>query len=192
MKKAVLSFIILLNLGLFAQEYSDYVLNYPNGNIKEKGVLHLGLKEGTWEYYSPDGKLMAKVDYHKDMLHGENIIYYSDGKVKEEYNYWANERHGRFYENYQNGKPSLKGFYHSNLKDSVWQVYCENGNPQLEVLYRKGLRIKILNAYDLVGKQIVKDGNGQMINYFNSLKIQSQGNLEDGVEQGLWTFYYEN
>ena len=82
MKKAVLSFIILLNLGLFAQEYSDYVLNYPNGNIKEKGVLHLGLKEGTWEYYSPDGKLMAKVDYHKDMLHGENIIYYSDGKVK--------------------------------------------------------------------------------------------------------------
>jgi len=92
----------------------------------------------------------------------------------------------------QNGKPSLKGFYHSNLKDSVWQVYYENGNPQLEVLYRKGLRIKILNAYDLEGKQIVKDGNGQMINYFNSLKIQSQGNLEDGVEQGLWTFYYEN
>ena len=43
MKKAVLSFIILLNFALYSQEYSDYVLNYQNGNKKEEGVLHLGL-----------------------------------------------------------------------------------------------------------------------------------------------------
>ncbi|MBQ1652751.1 MAG: hypothetical protein II060_03095, partial [Bacteroidales bacterium] len=77
-----------------AQEYTQEKILYKNGNTKEEGTMYLGLRFGTWTFYSPDGKVAAKIDFYKDMLHGENTTFYDNGNKHEMYNYRANSRHG--------------------------------------------------------------------------------------------------
>ena len=70
-------FAIAVAMSATAQEYTQEKILYKNGNTKEEGTMYLGLRFGTWKFYSPEGKLAAQTDFYKDMLHGENITYYN-------------------------------------------------------------------------------------------------------------------
>ena len=183
---------IVTTFSAVAQEYTQEKILYKNGNTKEEGTMYLGLRFGTWNFYSPDGKLAAQTDFYKDMLHGENISYYENGNKHEIYNYRANSRHGACEEYYENGKPKLKGFYNSNVRDSIWQLFYDNGNQQSEIVYDDGKIVSINKFYTRDGKQTVTGGNGSMINYYDSGAKNSEGNIKSGVEDGKWVYYHEN
>ena len=74
---------IVATMSATAQEYTQEKILYKNGNIKEEGTMYLGLRFGTWKFYSPDGKLAAQTDFYKDMLHGENTTFYDNGKSEQ-------------------------------------------------------------------------------------------------------------
>jgi antitoxin component YwqK of YwqJK toxin-antitoxin module len=194
MKSLPIFFILtVLSVSSYTQEFKEEKLYYNNGKIKEEGLLQMGQRTGTWIFYTPEGIKSAEIDYYKDMLHGLNKVYYDDGKtVMEEYNYWANQRHSWFAEYYENSLPRLKGFYHSNQKDSIWQYFYEDGKLKSEVKYKKGILEGIISFYTPKGEQTVKNGFGYIVNYHDNNMKKSEGKVENGLEHGLWTYYFPN
>lgn len=49
--------------GQFSEAHGVKQLYYANGNLKEEGSYHHGVKWGNWSYYNPDGTLKIWTQY---------------------------------------------------------------------------------------------------------------------------------
>lgn len=82
--------------GAYAGKLLDgtYIASYNNGNLKEKGIFILGLKDGEWKTWDENGVLLGSKTYSKGVLDGA-FINFEVGKVKESGNYKNGALHGR-------------------------------------------------------------------------------------------------
>ncbi len=60
---------------------------YSNGNIKLKGFLKDGKREGDWSYFYENGKLWSRGEYTKGLRNGISNVYYENGVKKIDGNY---------------------------------------------------------------------------------------------------------
>lgn len=70
-----------------------YIASYSNGNLKEKGVFILGLKDGEWKSWDENGILLNSKIYKKGILNGA-FNNFEDGKLKESGSYKNGSMHG--------------------------------------------------------------------------------------------------
>ena len=82
------------------------------------------------------------------------------------------------------------------MEDGVWTEYYPNKEVKLKQEYVNGLLANIIICQDSTGKTLpkgtLKEGNGTVINYSEKgLKVAS-GSYEEGLQTGVWTFYFEN
>lgn len=82
---------------------------YQNGNIKIKGILKNGKRDGDWSYFYENGKLWSWGEYTEGVRNGASSVYYENGVLKMEGNYFNNKQIG------------------------IWKFYDENGNLKKEV-----------------------------------------------------------
>lgn len=76
--------------------YHEY---YKNGNIKVKGVLKNGQRDGDWSFFYENGKLWSLGEYSLGQRTGASSVYYPNGVLRMEGNYLNDKQIGlwKFY-----------------------------------------------------------------------------------------------
>lgn len=100
---------------------------HKNGNLKARGMYNDDMREGEWEYFSPDGKLCIRGRYSNDKRDGPWVFRtrrgtYKDGKM-----------HGKWTKYYSNGIKAIEGTYLMGLKDGYF-TYRYNS----DMVYKEG------------------------------------------------------
>tara|TARA_B100000575_G_C23060804_1_gene610725 strand:+ start:86 stop:1237 length:1152 start_codon:yes stop_codon:yes gene_type:complete len=55
---------------------------YPNGKLKERGVILNGEKSGNWEFFYENGNRKGEQEYVHGKIQGTGKYYYEDGKLR--------------------------------------------------------------------------------------------------------------
>ncbi len=93
-------------------EYKKYY--YPNGQLKEEGLMVNNVKTGLWKTWYTNGQLMEEVNY-------------VDGKTHGLYRRW-----------YENGQLKIEVNCVDGIVDGLYQRWYEYGELELEVHYVDG------------------------------------------------------
>ncbi len=115
---------------------------------------------------------------------------------------------GRVVDFFNDGRVQMKGSYRDNLRSGVFLYYsdhntytsvgrCENGAPvgkweyfhnngklKSEEYYNQGNFVK--NWWDEFGNQLIRDGEGQWIEYHDNGKVAEEGSVKGGKREGRW------
>jgi uncharacterized protein len=93
--------------------------------------------------------------------------YYENGKVNEEF-YLVNKKFdGRYIKRDTNGSILGTGEFKSGKEHNLFKWYYPNGKFHSLVLYSYGKVIN-LNLWDENGVHVIKDGSGQLIEYYQN------------------------
>lgn len=97
---------------------SDSIFQYyRNGKLKEKGLVHKGLKTGWWNYYSVKGDLKSKNEYviiNDSLYKNQTISYYNNGKINYDLSSFFKIE---LADTLSLGKNAAKLYYHSNFNN---------------------------------------------------------------------------
>ena len=119
---------------------------YPNGVLKEKGAMFLGLKEGIWKCYFESGAIEKEIDYKNNIKNG---IYYR----------W-----------FENGNLAIEALYKNGNLIGMWKEYHENGQLK-EVGKYVDSEYTPIDFWDEMGNQLLKNGTGKKIEKFDYLEL---------------------
>lgn len=126
------------------------------------------------EKFISNGKTKAKKTYDKSgQQTGIGVEYYESGQVKEKYQLKNGHVFGGYVFWYPNGTKALEREYtgYSTATEINHRTY---------------------NAWDSLGNQTVKDGMGNLIEYYEDLSISAKGKIYKGMRSGTWKGYYPN
>lgn len=126
----------------------------------------LGRWQGFVRDFYKDGTVQMKGAYKDDLRHGI-FLFYSD------HNTYTSA--GRFNEERAVGK---------------WEYFYDDGRLRSEEVYADGNYLN--NMWDENGRQIVTDGEGQWITYYDNGVVSETGAIVGGKREGLWKGYHEN
>lgn len=171
----------LVRFSLLAQ--SQVVLFYnANWEITQK-VKHIFYRE-------------CEYDLNNFVLQGIVKDYYLSGKVLMTGKYNEGKKYGNFTFYYTNGEVESSGEYNNNSRVGKWKYFYKNGKLKMNVVFENpanNLDFSILEYYDSLGNQKIKNGNGNWIN--ESIKIglfdrnspkTLTGRFKNGKKHGEW------
>jgi len=106
----------------------DYIERYPNGIVKKRGYIQVGLASGEWLTFYEDGKQYSRGYYHNGIRTGYGVSWYHDGQMSSEgyYNngkavgkwkYWSETDHQVMEKDYGGEMPDTTG--QAKMK-SIW------------------------------------------------------------------------
>ncbi len=93
-------------------------------------------------------------------------------------------------EYWKNGKTKTVTFSDGTYKQGIWQYYDSVGRLTEEERYVNGNKY-YLNKW-IGSKQVIRNGNGQLHEYYYNGKIKANGQVKDGKKYGKWMEYYIN
>ncbi len=187
-----------------------------DGTLQAIGFYHQGVEEGAWQWFDENAQLIREGNYTNGLPHGGWVNYYPSGMVSDSAQYVEGRMHGSWMSYYENGGISQQGTYARDQPDGAWTYFFDNGNLQSQGKYEEGRMIgkwnfwlvngqkseeieyvnkqtmRILNAWDTKGKQMVKEGNGTYTSYDTLRNVRQTGQVINGKKQGLWITYYDN
>jgi len=173
-------------IGNYIENHYDSIWNfyYDNGKLSATGKMKDDLKTDKWIYYYRNGKISA-ILMHKDS--DEPIILdYWDQKG----NHLVTDRNGSYKSYSENGKLVITGNVSGGVRTGVWMYYHDNGKKMAEHEYKNGL-LFIKNSWGRDGTEEVIDGTGIYNSYnFTDTLVTENGEIKEGVRDGLWTIYY--
>lgn len=192
------------SLGLWITYYSNgqakNEINYlPN---KKTSIKNAWDKEGNqivkggngfYKSYSDNDILISQGNIEKGLQVGEWHLFYENGKVKEERTYegevykMINSWDSKGKQNVIDGQGFYKSYYpdtekvfetgkiENGLKAGIWRTYYETTEiVSQEINY-------------VLGKQ-----TGLQQAFFESGQLYSSGEMNEDIQEGEWTWYYEN
>ncbi|RZJ99527.1 MAG: hypothetical protein EOO46_22530, partial [Flavobacterium sp.] len=122
---------------------------------------------GSFTDYFLDGKIAFRSSMHSNTLEGQGIYYYPNGQIKE------------------------KGNYTSNLRSGKWTYYYPDGKVEKVLAFGSEEPI-VLEAYDVNGKVLVENGDGNFKTQFSNFKqcdgFETWGKVKGGKKAGDWQF----
>lgn len=143
---------------------AEATIYHPNGFISSKGKYINHMKEGKWQFFSPDSQgyliceeyysgnirnglslkfypdssIAEKVNYIKGIKNGEWIQYYANGHMWIRSNYLNGKLDGKFESWFENGTKSFSGQYKNDSRDGTWIIYNQDGSVKYKIEYRNG------------------------------------------------------
>ncbi len=149
--------------------YYDYDSTKVRGRgyVSGSGFSDLGKKLGEWRFFYENGKVEEVANYVRGYLHGKVTQYYQNGNKKNEgYFYW-NVQDSIFRAWNEAGKLVEKGNWSYGKRLGKWTFNYPDGKPYLVEEYQETDSIPLLWSYfSRDGKEMVKNGNGQKIEYY--------------------------
>ncbi|MEG2071072.1 MAG: hypothetical protein RR034_06835 [Bacteroidales bacterium] len=167
--------------GMFIDQLKDGIWNYytPQKILIKIEAYKLGKKEGTWKIFSSqDGTLLEEDHYAQDMLHGSCTTYYLNKELCSVSNYIDGKLNGVYESYYMGHIPAAKGLYHNNLKTGMWDFFDEQGNIRKSIDY-SGRELKTF-VYIYNGKNAQKI-NQDLIAYYQKTGDQIVITLFNGT-----------
>jgi uncharacterized protein len=111
---------------------------FPEGQIKTKGQLSKGQKEGKWTFYYQNGNIQYIEHYKNDTLEGTYREFYKNGEIKYKYNF-ENGLVDGYYTYYRlNGNNGSEGWYKDDEAEGQWLFYTPDGSIDDKNYYLKG------------------------------------------------------
>lgn len=181
-KKVLTLCLLLFSINSFAQKRQN-IYYFKNGMLtsnKETADYRRVVQEPdsgsslfpVFEFYSDNtDKTIGLVSKYEPNLVFEGLVkrFNKKGILTEELNY-------------KNGKLSGKAIY-----------YYDNGKVKRELDYNENVKVtgvsdhvfsRLINEYDSLGNQNIKDGNGSYI--CSGKELTEQGNYKNGYKDGVW------
>jgi antitoxin component YwqK of YwqJK toxin-antitoxin module len=199
-----------------SQENGKWTYWYENGNLKLEAYYIHGIPDSMWKWYDESGRLQKTGNYQNGLEHGEWIYYYENGAVRDSGNFSQSRMDGEWKSWFLNGNVYQDVSYKRNIPHGTWRVYFENGNLNAEGVFENGERrgkwvsyyedgqlqstinylhdnqMLIEEAWDMKGRQLVKDGNGTYKTYSKDGVVLGEGKVENGKRTRKWTTYFED
>lgn len=194
--------------------------NYSStGILSNAGNLVDGVYNGEYQTYHVNGKVNLDCKTVNNNIEGVAKYYHNNGVLQSEGTFTNDKRTGVWKWFDENGKIETEGLYANNERTGTWKYYHPNGQLKEEMVFdngkRKGLnkswteegklfeeivfkndKIDSYKYYDVSGK-VLAQGKTQggkltfaMYNQYGQ-KIK-EGLLVNGIEEGIWKFYYPN
>lgn len=182
------------------------------GNLIEEGNFLDGSRVGKWFVYE-DGKYNAigsfvKVDsayynYHYlvDNYGKDGLWIYQNkqGIVLEKEFYKNKERDSTWTIYYPNGQKNIEKNYSKGFLNGIYKVWNEEGILLIEQYFKNGKKDGKYTEWhsdaklkcELVYEQD-KIVSGNCILYYKSGEKYAEGQLDDDVKIGVWTYYHKN
>lgn len=107
---------------------------YPNGNLKQSGLVKDGKPAGVWEYYYENGNLHSKYKQDDKFTYIEKFYY--DGSLKQKGIYIDGKMSGRW-ETYENNKLIMIKNYNNNLLTGEFLYYYPDGSVKVKGNFSK-------------------------------------------------------
>ncbi|MDD4645091.1 MAG: hypothetical protein PHY99_03800, partial [Bacteroidales bacterium] len=138
----------------------------------------------------------SEYDLNSLKLQGKVLDYTLSGNLLMEGNYLNGKRNGNFIFYFDKGKIRSQGAYENNQRVGEWRYYYHSGQLRQIVLFKNidnSNDIAVVEFYDKVGNQLIKNGTGKWVNDsiqtglfdFASIKTLT-GQFKDSLKQGEW------
>lgn len=181
---------------------------YPNGEVKAEGTYRKGVKDGIHRTFDENGEVISSAIYADGKVRAEGVYdadgnkqglwkeYYPDGTLMAEGKYKNNEKVDVWKYYFEDGSLEQIGSFRAGKPNGLWKWYYSNGQLRKEEDWLNGYRDGSMIEYDSLGNVLVKGSyrddvpDGRWIVEINDFK--AIGNYRDGLESGMWKFYYEN
>lgn len=134
---------------------------YPNDTISRDGDLSYGRKVGCWKYYSYHGELLYEVEYQDSIIEINDSVKFKSKGVLTDFDAEGNT----LYEAYVIEMSSKYDCAHTD-------------HYEIRQLYTKW------EADDSLGRM-----NGYVQNFYDNGTLQSEGNMKNGLPDGVWKYY---
>ena len=146
---------------------------YENGNLKERGTYSNNKEEGIYEYFHTNGNLKSKGNAIKGGGDGYWDFFYDNGVLSQR-SYWTwetDKKNGPFKGFHKNGNLAAVATYQDDSPHGPVEMFHKNGNIKFKGTYRQGKQYGFAEFFF---------GNGNK---------QSEGNYVLGKLDGLWKHY---
>lgn len=186
----------------------EWTTFYQDKTIQEKGKYYLDMPEGDWEYFHENGKIYQKGRFEKGERRGIWKTWDNEGELLEEVDHisenqveWITYRsaadkpsvengNGQFISYHPNGEVAVSGPIKNKKMEGAWNFYDENGNLLSTTLYKENIG-KTQTIQNKEGVVLVKDGNGNFTDFYESGHVAEEGNYTNGLKQGEWKNYFD-
>jgi antitoxin component YwqK of YwqJK toxin-antitoxin module len=162
----------------------EWVYYHENGQISQKGKFENGENTGLWEVWDENGVIMEE-SFH---IPGEGVEWITYREPKG--NLAVKEGNGKYLGYHPNGGIAVFGNIQDKKMTGDWTFFDEEGIARSVMRYEngKGKMWLIRNSY---GNEMVKNGTGKFVNYFDSGLVEQEGEYMDGLKEGEWFLYFE-
>lgn len=162
-----------------------------NGFKTKVGAYRNGVSHGKWLFYYPSGKLQEEETFVDNRKQGVSTFYYENGKIGSKGNFDRDREQGLWTYWYEDGNKMQEGAFDNGAKSGNWKHYYSNGKQSEEILYKDSLSY-IIYFWNEASEQLVKEGSGKLITYYDNKEKSAEGEIRDGLYNGDWTTWYED
>lgn len=142
-------------------------------------------KHGKWVFYSYDGILEEEANYYRNRLHGKRVFYYPNKQIKQESYFKFNVPDSIYKEYSSTGKLQVKGQFDLGSPVGKWEYFYPDGHPKsVEDVRNDTIYLLSFWQEDSLHQQTIKDGNGQIINYYIDGVIKEFYTFQNGLKTG--------
>lgn len=206
---ATVSLLFFLTQNSFCQVNETIYLDDEFKEVKkEEATYYRDYKphpDGTSKLYVQtyyiSGQIKSKASCNDKLcvpMDGYYISYYENGTKEEEGERIKSAKSGVWNNWYDNGQLKESASYEKGSKTGLWKSWYKNGQLKEEVETvgdwntALHLRNKLINYWDSTGKQLIIQGNGEMVYYHeDTLTISATGHYKKGFKIGVWKGYTE-
>lgn len=149
----------------------DQAYYFAMGHIPAGKNYYVG--KVTEKYVSSNKPKAKKTFDDSGMQIDVGVEYYENGQVREKYQLKNGHIFGGYVLWYPNGVKALEREYTGYSSAT-------------------GLNHKTYNAWDSLGNQTVKDGMGELVEYYSNMALSAHGRIHKGMRSGIWKGYYPN
>ena len=115
---------------------------WPNGYLKETGMIKNGKKDNLWEYYHENGKIKEVEFFTLGKLNGTREQYGSGGQLYIKATYKDGKLDGPWiYIDPYDGWLYKKGQYKHGKKNGTWTYYTILGDIEKTEIWKNGVKI---------------------------------------------------
>jgi antitoxin component YwqK of YwqJK toxin-antitoxin module len=134
---------------------------YPNDTISRDGDLDDGRKVGCWKYYSYNGELLYEVQYQDSIIEINDSIKFKSKGVLTDFDV--------------DGNPLYEAYV---IEMSSKYDCAHTDHYEIRQLYTKW------ESNDSLGRM-----DGYVQNFYDNGTLQSEGNMKNGLPDGVWKYY---
>ncbi|GAB2529211.1 hypothetical protein GCM10027189_05090 [Rufibacter soli] len=137
---------------------------------------------------------VASLDTVAMVFKGIATDYYGNGQPYRQVNYEATGKEGSFQLFHPGKKLEVQGVFLANQPVGQWKFFYPDSKPMQTIEFLPNQDYKVLEYYNFLGQQLVKEGTGQWEttsrikagNIFMNLHLE--GHWKNGVKTGQWVF----
>jgi antitoxin component YwqK of YwqJK toxin-antitoxin module len=132
-----------------SNKFSGYVFKlYTSKDTAFLGTYWNGIEQGVHQKWYPNKQLAEYRIFHLGKKEGKHVGFWEDGKPKFEYHFLEGELQGVTNEWYQNGQPYKVMHYKKGYEEGSQKMWWENGVIRANYVVKQGRR------YGLIGLKL--------------------------------------